>query len=244
MSESSSLRNKIPLFDGSNFSNWRFRVESALDVKDLLKFIEDDLETLLGEVEDEDEAGKEALKKSEKQCKNIIVQSVHDSQLENIKGKTFAKDMIDTLASIYERKSIASQLILRRRLLTMKFNEVNDISDHFLEFDRTIRELISSGANLEDLDIVCHLLITLPNTYDALVTAIETMDQSLITLDFVKGRLIDEYNKRKGPDSKGKVIASAMQTNIVCYRVMRSVWSYKIAMQSQEQEKEGQRQEE
>lgn len=133
---------------------------------------------------------------------------MHDCQLENIKDKSSAKEMIETLASIYERKSIASQLLLRRQLLTMKFDEVNDIADHFVEFDRRIRDLKSAGAKLEENDIVCNLLITLPEAYDNLVIAIETMDQTKVTLDFIKGRLLDEYNKRKPSSSSNTKVIS------------------------------------
>lgn len=49
MGESSSMSNKtrIPLFEGNNFNNWRFRVESALDEKDLLVYIQRDINELL-----------------------------------------------------------------------------------------------------------------------------------------------------------------------------------------------------
>lgn len=169
----------IPLFDGTNFNNWLFRVKIALDEKDLSKYIEEKLDDLL--TVPKDEPGKLAVKKAEKQCKNIIVQSVHDSQLENVEDKETAKEMIDNLKSIFERKSIASQLVLRRQLLTMKFNDGDEMSDHLLNFDRKVRLLKSDGANIEDLDVVCHLLITLPKAFDNLVTGIETMDQENIT---------------------------------------------------------------
>lgn len=210
-----NYKSGIPLFDGTNFNNWRFRIEMALDEKDLSKYIKDSLIDIITAATDT--ATHDKIKKDEKICKNIIVQSVHDSQLEIIKGKISAKDMIDSLAGIYERKSISSQLTTRRQLLTMKYSESDDISEHFLNFDRKIRDLKSSGAKIEDLDMVCHLLITLPKSYDNLVTAIETMDQSKITLDFVKSRLLDEQNKRKSVISSGKVVSAAMHTNVTCY---------------------------
>ena len=82
------------------------------------------------------------------------------------------------------------------QLLTMKYNEVDDINDHILEFDTMVRELKATGTKLEELDVVVHLMITLPESYNNLVTALETiMDQKNLTLEFVKNRLMDEYNK-------------------------------------------------
>lgn len=206
---------KIPLFNGTGFSNWRFRIQSVMDEKNLTAFLTTKLDKLLEKAKDDKE--KEELKKKEKQCKNIIVQSIHDDQLENVKDKKTAKEMIDCLAGIFERKSIAGQLLLRRQLLTMKYSESDEMSEHLLKFDKMIRELKSSGANMEDLDIVCHLLLTLPKTYGFLVTAIETMDQSKITLDFVKSRLLDEFNKKKTGVSSERATSSAMNAGITCY---------------------------
>lgn len=41
------------------------------------------------------------------------------------------------------------------------------------------------------------MLLSLPKSYDTIVTAIETIDPSTLTVDFVKTRLLDEFNKRK-----------------------------------------------
>jgi len=84
----------------------------------------------------------------EKKCKSIIVQCIHDSQLEYIKDKREAKDIFDTLKSIFERKSVAGQLLLRKRLLTMKYEDGEEVSQHFLRFDKNIRDLKSIGATM------------------------------------------------------------------------------------------------
>ena len=61
-----------------------------------------------------------------------------------------------------------------------------------------VRELKSTGAKLEESDIVCHLLLTMPEEYDMVVTALETNSSEQLTLTFVKTRLLDEVAKRSG----------------------------------------------
>lgn len=83
---------KIVQFDGTNFSNWKYRLGVLLDEKGLRKYIEESLADILSSIEATE---REKYRKEEKACISIIVQSVHDNQLEYIKDKTLAKDMFD-----------------------------------------------------------------------------------------------------------------------------------------------------
>lgn len=108
---------KIQQFDGTNFSNWKYRVGILLDEKNLRKFIEEDLETVLAAETKPEEKTK--IKLEEKKCVSILVQTIHDSQLEYVREKKTAKEMFDALCSIFERQKIAGQL-----LLTVTFDEI------------------------------------------------------------------------------------------------------------------------
>lgn len=60
--------------------------------------------------------------------------------------------------------------------------------------------------------------MTLPPSFDSLVTAIETVNPEMLTIDYVKSRLIDEYDKRStevvstGNKSSYEMDAHAMNT--------------------------------
>lgn len=52
-------------------------------------------------------------------------------------------------------------------------------------------------------DRICHLFLTLPKSYDSLITALETVTNGKRTLKYVKGKLLDEELKhRKGISCK------------------------------------------
>lgn len=72
---------------------------------------------------------------------------------------------------------------------------------HILEFDKLCMELKSAEAKANDIDFVCNLLMTLPASFRPLITALETMDNTYLTLDFLKGKLIDEALKRENKKS-------------------------------------------
>lgn len=122
---------------------------------------------------------------------------IHDSQLEYIQDKPAPKDIWDALRRVFERRSIASRMHLKRQMLTMRF-EGGTLQQHFLRFDKLVREYRATDAVLEEIDVICHLLLTLGSSYATVVTAIETMPEENLSLEFVKCRLLDEETKRKG----------------------------------------------
>lgn len=184
---------KIPLFDGNNYGNWKFRMETFLEAKDLLQCIK---------MEQDDLENNADNKKRDLKCKSQIVQSIADTHLEYIKDCKTSREIWETLNKTFERKGIKNQLYLRRKLLSMKYNDSDNLQTHFLEFDKLIRELKNCGAKLEEADVVCHLLLTLPKSFDAIVTAIDTMADDNITLNFVKSKLLDHDLKKNGNSEK------------------------------------------
>lgn len=132
-----------------------------------------------------------AVRKKDLKCKSQIVQRIADSHLEYAKDKTTAHEVWKELSNVFERRGMASQLLLRKKLLSMKFKpSTESLSSHFLKFEK--------------LDVVCHLLLTMPPEYDIVVTAIETLSTKNLTLSFVKNRLLDEETKRKSSNRSNK----------------------------------------
>ncbi|KAF2887944.1 hypothetical protein ILUMI_18229 [Ignelater luminosus] len=193
----------IPSFDGNNFDNWKFRLRVLLEEKNCLECL-DEMDSFYNII-DSDDAATKAVKtkqiqdflKKDRKCKSIITESVADSHLEYIKDKHTAKEMWTALQNTFERKAIRNQLLLRKQLLQLKLEERGTLNSHFLTFDSIVRSLKASGATLEENDIICHLLLALPKSYEMVITAIETIGGSDLTLDVVKGKLLDEEIKQK-----------------------------------------------
>lgn len=56
--------------------------------------------------------------------------------------------------------------------------------------------LRGSGKPLEDEEIVAVLLVSLPESYSGLVTALEGREEADLTVEYVTGKMLDEYQRR------------------------------------------------
>lgn len=114
-------------------------------------------------------------------------------------GKETAYDVWKTLEETYQRKSLVEQLRVRKQLLTIhgKHNPaIETMEQHFQKFEKLTRQLKATGGKIEEIGIICHLLLSMPPEYTVVCTAIETMSTEHLSLNFVKNRLLDEESKR------------------------------------------------
>lgn len=205
MENSKSKRNIKP-FDGEKYSVWKFRIRALLSELDVIKVIDDDPIIRCSTWE-----------KNNRIAKSVIIEYLSDSYLGFAKEDATAKEILVNLDSLYERKSIATQLALRKKLLSLKLQADTSLMKHFATFDDLITELLAAGAKLEETDKVAHLLLTLPTNYDGVITAIETLTDDNLTLAFVKTRLLDHEVKlrNEGCDTSFKVLQVENRNPIV-----------------------------
>lgn len=176
----SKLSNIQP-FTGDRYTVWKFRVQLLLAELDVLTVVDNDLP---------EEISDEWLKK-DAIATSTIVEYLSDSFLGFAKDNATARDIYDNLSAIYERRSLANQLALRKKLLSLKLQTEVTLFEDFSKFDTIITDLLAAGASLDEMDKISHLLLTLPSVYDGIATALETLGENNLTLAFVKTRLLD-----------------------------------------------------
>lgn len=170
-------------FEGEDFENWQSNMETTFDQHGVKHCI---LE--------ERKIHDAPFKRCDTLCKALIEQYVADPLSHIIKDKATAFQMWSALRSAFGKKGpISGQVNLRKKLLTMKLQNNQSIESHLGKFEERIKELKSLGAKLQEIDVVVHLLLTLPPEYDGLATFLDGLDPQSITLDLVRSKLL--YSK-------------------------------------------------
>lgn len=144
----------------------------------------------------DDKTRKEA-KKRDNKCKSLIVQCLGDDQVDLVRDRNTAYSMWKSLQDRYEKKGIPGQLVLRKRLMGMKMKE-NENQECFLgDFEEVIRQLKVAGAECKEEDMVCILLLAMPKSFETVLTILENVPPTDLTIDLVKTKLRAEVERRK-----------------------------------------------
>ena len=156
--------------------------------------------------------------RQDNKCRLVLVQSIADDYLEYVKDKKSPKEIWDGLHEVFERKSITNRFILKRELLSMRFREGDRLEDHFLRFDKLVRGIKGAGAKMDEEDVICHLMLTMPESFDAITTAMEAVT---LTMDLVRKKYLDVEAKRKSlrqeAESEGAAFSGRTRTKLKCY---------------------------
>ena len=185
---------RIEKFKGENFHLWKFKMQMVLEEKDLWNIVKGD------EVEPTDEGTTETqrrqFQKRERKALATVCLSLGDEQLSLVRTATTAKEAWSKLQSHYEVNSVANKLFLRKKYFTMSMGVDDSMSEHINKMKELAGQLEAVGASITEDDQVATLLCSLPESYNSLITALESRADDL-KLEFVTARLLHEEHKRK-----------------------------------------------
>jgi hypothetical protein len=107
----------------------------------------------------------------------------------------------EALCGVHEAKTIGNKLFFRRKFFTIKMQEGNDMLVHINTVKAFTDQLRSIEVNITDEDVYMVLLMSLPPSFDNLVTSLECMSTKDVDLQFIVARLFHEVSKRKECES-------------------------------------------
>lgn len=186
----------VQQFNGEDFSNWAFRMKSILREKQVLQAIES-----------EDFSKKAENKVAEAKAQAIIIAGVCNSHLEYIKSQNSAYGMFKTLEDNFKSRGTRSRLFLRRLLNEIKYDERNPLAEHIIKLEDYFSRLKDAEGEISEDDKINYLLLSMPRSYDGIVTALET--QPALKWDQVKNSLLGEEEKKKKFQNAKESVESA-----------------------------------
>ena len=197
----------IPL-NGKNYPSWRVQCRMAL-MREGLWGIVAGTEQAPNETAGADERAKFSAR-SDRALATVVL-AVDPSLLYLIGDPVDPKVVWQKLAGQFQKKTWANKLCLRKRLFTMKLSDAGTVREYIKGMTETFDELSAIGDPTTDEDKVVYLLAGLPESYDVLVTALESGTDAVPSMETVTERLLREEQKLKDredtDDSKKLLLA-------------------------------------
>ena len=197
---------------GTNYATWKVQCKMAL--------IRDGIWNIVNGTEIVPDSGTEMglhakyLKRKDLALATIVL-SLEPSLLYLIGDPDDPGVVWKKLADQFQKKTWANKLALRRRLYSLKLKEGDSVHNHIKLMTETFDELSVIGDSLNEEDRVVHLLASLPESYDMLVTALEA-SQDVPKWALVTERLLYEENEmreKQTGDAESKAMTSKHHIN-------------------------------
>lgn len=184
----SSSNSKIVLLNGSNYATWKIQCKMALIKNSLWGYVSGT------EVEPEvDEAHAKYLANRNKALA-IIVLAIDPSLLYLLGEPEDPMIVWQILQNQFQKKTWANKLSLRRKLYSLKLKEGEEIQQHIKSMTEIFNELAVVGDPVEEEDRVVYLLASLPDSFNMIVTALES-NEEVPAMATVTERLLHEDRK-------------------------------------------------
>ncbi|UYV68970.1 hypothetical protein LAZ67_6001864 [Cordylochernes scorpioides] len=222
-SSSQALALNVEKLTGSNYRSWKFNMKMLLIERGLWECVINE-ETIDA---DEDQRKYEKTKiKQEKALATIALSISTEQQIHVIDCKT-ASEAWTTLEQIFEPKSRAQILQLKKQFVNIKFIEEENMINYLSRLKTCSDHLREAGCEVKDEDLAYSMLAGLPDSYDEIIMHFGNMTDDEFTSSKVRQVLLTEHERRKTrkEDSSKEVLQvnkhqnnSSTDSRRKCYR--------------------------
>lgn len=141
-----------------------------------------------------------AWRAKEQKAFQIIVLACENNQLIHVKKAATGRIAWTALKSHHQQSTIGAQIRVMKKLFRTQLRSDGDMREHLDKMFGFLDILGEMDAALNDRVSVSAILASLNEEYDNVVTAIEAWEQGRITIHAIKGKLIEEWEKRNATD--------------------------------------------
>eukprot|EP00111_Clytia_hemisphaerica_P023199 TCONS_00068237-protein len=206
---------KVEKLTAENYHSWKFNMKMYLIGKDLWDIV-NGTETLNG---DATEADKRKFKKRENQALAAICLGIATNLQIYVRSAATATAAWENLEKHFQQKTLSKKIYYRRKLYSARMEKGQDMTEHINQI-KTLGEHLEAIDNaIAEKDLVILLISSLPDDYNYLITALETIADDDLTWDYVRDRLIHESEKKseKSPTSPEALISKLDKKTLKCH---------------------------
>ena len=162
---------KFEKLAAENYYTWRFNIKMYLIGKDLWNIVIG-AETLSEEATADQ---KKQFKKRENVSLATICLPISTSLQICVRSATTGKGARDNLEKYFQQKTLSRKIFLRRKLYLAKIGKGDDMTNHVNEIKTISEHLEAIGDPIAEHDLVIILISSLPEEFNYLITALETI---------------------------------------------------------------------
>ena len=189
---------KTEKLNGDNFHSWKFNVKMYLIGRDLWDIVQGK-EVL---PDDPTEKQRNDFRKRDQQSWSAICLSIKEGLQIYVRNCNSGKEAWDTICSHFEEKTLSKKIFWRRKLYEMRLNKSSTMESHINELKTISEHLEALDDAVLEKDLVMILISSLSEDYNNLITTLETLKEEQLSWNYVRDRLLSEYQRKKEANPK------------------------------------------
>lgn len=224
----------IVKLNNENYQSWAFKMECILVRDGNWKFVNPGTPPVVNESSSNTEkAALEVWIEGDSRAKATIALCTEDSQHNLIMGARSAKDSWDRLQRYHHKATLTSKVSLLKKICSKNFLVGDSMEQHIFEMEELFRKLENAGQVLLEPLKVAMILRGLPEEFDTLAITLENRSDEDLTLEMVRGKLLDFVSRSDASESQNKAlrVKSYQKPIPVCFKchkkghIQRDCWS-------------------
>ena len=187
--------NGMEKLTADTYHKWKFNMMMSLIGRDLWEIVEGSEVLVRGANENQ----RMQFRKRDNKALSMICLSVSTDLQIYVRGSKSSKEAWDKLANHFEEKTLSKKVFYRAKLYHAVLEKGKSMEAHINNIKTIADHLEAIGDPQSEKDLVMILMTSLNSSpeYHSLITALETLKEENLTWDYLRDRLLTEYERKK-----------------------------------------------
>lgn len=206
MSKMVGTRFNVVKLNEENYEEWIRSMMATLVVEGYGRLVK-------GTATADDFGGAAELEDAKEKAIAVITLSLEPSQYPLLGDSTNPKAVLDNIAKVHRARGFGSRFKMRRIWLSLRKSEDETMISWINRVESYASRLRGVDANIEDEEIIVVLVNGLASTFEPFIVSLDSVGKDQLTLEYVKGRLMNEFVRQEGPIGDKSLVDVKVERN-------------------------------